>query len=325
MKWKSLAVIVAGAVLVSVLAACGSDSAPTPTKAAAAQPAAPVPTQVVAPAVVAPVAASAETTAPAETAVVAVVKEKPVLGGIWDYDRSVPKFHDPYDLRGPNDLNIWNSIIQMKFPMDPIKGIEFEPTLVTEYSVSADGTKWRLKLREGVTWHDGEVFNADDVVATTRRLLDNDFLLKPSKVAMRDVWAGVKKIDDYTVELDTGTPDATALTYLRSYEYPMVPEHLITGSDPTSSDVEKRWKLMGPGEGQSGTFSVGTGPFMVTDWKLDTYLTADKNPNYFKFDEDGVRLPYVDGMKYHHIADPIRRLAHFVSGGSEYSMGAGAV
>ena len=318
----NIAFLLVGLLLVGLLAACGADATPTPTQAASAQPAAPVPTQVVseAPSVTAPT----ETTAPAETTGPTMAKEDPVLGGIWDYDRSVPKFHDPYDLRGPSDLNIWNGIIQMKFPMDPIKGIEFEPTLAAEYTVSADGTKWRIKLRQGVTWHDGEVFNADDVVATTQRLLDTDFLLKPSKVAMRSVWAGVKKIDDYTVELDTGTPDATALTFLRSYEFPMVPGHLITGSDPTSSDVEKRWKLMGPGEDQSGTFSVGTGPFMVTDWKLDTYLTAKKNPNYFKFDEAGGRLPYMDGMKYHHIADPIRRLAHFVSGGSEYSMGAGA-
>ena len=325
MKWKSLAVIVAGAVLVSVLAACGSDATPTPTQAAAAQPAAPVPTQVVsqAPAVVAPVA-PAETTAPAETA---MVKEKPVLGGIWDYERGTPDFHDPYGLRaGFNNLNFANGLIQVRFPVDRNKGIEFEPYLGTEWTISADQTKWRFKLREGVTWHDGEVFNADDVVATTRRMLDNEFLTGSILVTMRSVLAGVEKIDDYTVEFDTGKPDATAFTYFASHYFTMTPAHLITGPNPASSDVEERWKLMGPNVNlnQTGTWYVGTGPWKVKDWKLDTTLIGEKNENYFKFDEDGVRLPYMQTLRYHDIPDGLRRLATFVSGNTEYSQGAGA-
>ena len=323
MRWKSLAVIVAGAMLVSLLAACGADATPTPTQAASSQPAAPVPTQVVsqAPSVTAPT----ETTAPAETTGPTMTKKEPVLGGIWDYERGTPDLHDPYYLRGgPQDLNIFNTLIQVKFPFNPATGIVFEPYLAESYTTSTDGSKWRFKLRQGVTWHDGEMFNADDVLATMGRLLDKDVIVSPLQVTIRNVIKNVTKIDDYTVEFDTGTADATALSYFRSHYIIMVPGHLITGSDPTSSDVEKRWKYMGISDKESGTYAIGTGPFSIKDWKLDTEMNLLKNQNYFKFDDEGRQVPYLDGLRYHDIPDPIRRMAFFVAGKSEYSQGGGA-
>ena len=172
MIWKSLAAVVAGAMLLGLFAACGSDdAAPAATQAPAAAEAAPVATA--APEAAAP---EAEAAAPAAEAA-APAAEKPVVGGIWDYERGTPDLHDPYFLRGgPSDLNIFNSLIQVKFPFDPAKGIVFEPYLAEEYSASTDGAKWTFKLRQGVTWHDGEVFNADDVLATTNRLLDPEFM-----------------------------------------------------------------------------------------------------------------------------------------------------
>jgi len=85
MIWKSLAAVVAGTMLLGLFAACGSDeAAPAATQAPAAAAAAPVAT-------VAP--AADDTTAPESAAaapaaeVAAPAAEKPVLGGIWDYER----------------------------------------------------------------------------------------------------------------------------------------------------------------------------------------------------------------------------------------------
>jgi ABC-type transport system substrate-binding protein len=324
MRWKSMSVIIAGALMVAMLAACGEDATPAPTQAPSTV--APAPTQ----------APSTDTTPddtmtqPDDTMTqpddsMTMAKEEPVLGGIWDYERGTPDLHDPYFLRGgPSDLNIFNSLIQMRFPFNPAEGIQFEPYLATEWTVSEDGSKWRFKLREGVVWHDNEVFDADDVIATTERLLDQDFIVQPLQVTIRKVLDSVTKIGDYEVEFDTGSADATALSYFRSHYFLFVPEHLITGTDPSSTDVEERWTRLGTQEGQSGTYATGTGPFYVKDWELDVEMNMLRNENYFRFDDEGRKVPYLDQVRYHDIPDPIRRMAFFVAGKSEYSQGPAA-
>jgi ABC-type transport system substrate-binding protein len=309
MRWKNLAVLVAGAMLVTLLAACGEDE--TPVTSGTVTGTAPVEAP-----------SGTTTTAPVGTAG-ALGTEGIELGGIWDYAGGTPDGHDPHTLAASfgNDWTVYNSLVQMKFPFDSAKGIEYEPYLATEWSTSEDGSKWRFKLREGVTFHDGELFNADDVVATVRRMLDPDFLVGTQRRVARDVFVGIEKVDEYTVELDTGEADITAFAYLSSHYMQIVPEHLIRGKDSNSSDVDERWTTIGVKEGDSGTYATGTGPFVVTDWKLDLTMNQVKNQNYFKFDEEGRRLPYMDGIKWHDIPEDIRNLAHFVAGNHEYNQG----
>ena len=326
---KTLPTLLLATLLIGLLAACdGAAPTATPTQTAAVEVPVPTPTptQVVVPTptrVVAPTAV-APSGGPAGTPAVITPAAKPVPGGIWDY-YSVPLGLDPYNRQAPiADLNFYNSLVQMKYPYDPIKGVQYEPTLATEWSQSADGSKWTLKLRQGVTWHDGEAFNADDVVVTTNRLLDEQFNVLIGQVPMRRIFRGIKKVDDYTVELDTGTANATTFAYLSSIAFPMVPEHLITG-DLTSTNVNKRWKIIGltTGRGReaTGTLAVGTGPFKMTRWQADVEALGERNPNYFKFDEEGNRLPYIASLRYKHLADPLRRIANFASGKQEYSHG----
>ena len=165
---------------------------------------------------------------------------------------------------------------------------------------------------------------ADDVIATTERLLDPDFIVQPLQVTIRRVLDSVTKIGDYEVEFDTGTADATALSYFRSHYFLQVPEHLIAGTNPDSSDVEERWTRLGINEGQSGTYSIGTGPFYVEDWALDVEMNMFRNENYFRVDDEGRPVPYLAHVRYHDIPDPIRRMAFFVAGNSEYSQGPAA-
>jgi ABC-type transport system substrate-binding protein len=122
MIWKSLTAVVAGAMLLGLFAACGSDeAAPAATQAPAAAAAAAAPVATVAPAAADTTATESAAAAPAAE-VAAPAAEKPVLGGIWDYERGTPDLHDPYFLRGgPSDLNIFNSLIQVSFPFDPAK------------------------------------------------------------------------------------------------------------------------------------------------------------------------------------------------------------
>jgi len=59
---------------------------------------------------------------------------------------------------------------------------------------------------------------------------------------------------------------------------------------------------------------VGTGPFRLNKWKQLEYLAVIKNTNYWQSDEQGVKLPYLDGVKINLISNPVIRISEFLNG-----------
>jgi peptide/nickel transport system substrate-binding protein len=304
--------------LLGLLAACGEDAAdPTPTTApgAAVDEATPTP-------IPSDIAAGIQATATPTPA-----GEKPVYGGVLNYPGGTPRGLDVWHAAAGGGLYTGamlyhSSPIQQYYPYDPSVGVKFEAGLAVEWNVQDDGS-WLLKLREGVTWHDGEAFNADDMVATFERMLDEDVLIFQKYVPMRNVFSAITKVDDYTVVIHTGgKTNATALAYLSSFLLPISPEHLITGPDPMSDDVEKRWTWVGPET--TGTLTVGTGPFRMVHWEPDVEIVAERFENYFLFDEFGQRLPYLDAWVSTSVPDATRKLGRFTAGVEDYTLGRGA-
>ena len=293
---RTIMVMVLGTLLSLVLIGCGSDEAtPTPTTAAQV-----VPETTAAPILPPPPISPPEYGGTINTAFGA--------GG-----QAAGRQPDPYYIQNLGmGWSINNGLIQQVFPFDPSKGVAFEPVLATEYSLSEDGTEWTFKLRQGVTFHDGEAFNADDVVATVKRFLDEEFLVHPIQNELKEIFKDVRKVDEYTVVLDTGVSLSSAFAWIGSIHMPILPAHIITG-DPSATDVLDRWKYMNPtGPGSSGTLGIGTGPFMMVENDPEIKTVMERNPNYFRFDEFGNRLPYLDRWVKHNIKDSIRQRAFFV-------------
>ena len=317
---RRLSIMAAGAVLLALLTACTQEqgeATATPTLTA------PEPTVVVSP--------PTPTATPTPTPTVAVVatpttpapeppRARPEYGGaLVTVSAGGRPVIDPYApqvaANSHHGFLLYNALVQQVWPFDPAKGPVFEPYLATEYTRSDDGTKWTFKLRQGVTFNDGEAFNADDVVATVERFLDADFLINSQATDLKLLFKGITKIDDYTVVLDTGTPDSTAFAWFSSPMMPILPGHLIKG-DVTAPEVLSRWKYLGldTQEGQTGDLGTGTGPFKLAEWDPVAQSISARNPNYFKFDESGNRLPYLDEVRFQWVPDPARRLADFTAG-----------
>ena len=77
---------------------------------------------------------------------------------------------DPNSINPPNGAermagNVFNQIFDSLFTSAPASG-ELVPALATEWEISEDGLEYSFTLREGVTYHDGTPFNAEDVAAT---------------------------------------------------------------------------------------------------------------------------------------------------------------
>ncbi|MFC9827059.1 ABC transporter substrate-binding protein [Streptomyces albogriseolus] len=138
-----------------------------------------------------------------------------------------------------------------------------EPALATALPRITDGGRtYTYTLRKGVRFSDGKPLTARDVVFTYRTVLDDDTnnTAKSELAAVKDVRA----VGDDTVVFTLHHPYApfAARTVL-----PIVPEHVAGGQDPNT--------------GPFNTKPVGTGPYVLADWRKGEKLTFKANPHYW--------------------------------------------
>jgi len=132
------------------------------------------------------------------------------------------------------------------------------PDLAESWEVSEDGLTYTFTLRQGVTWHDGEPFTAEDVAFTMAILRDPDFPGPPDLAAF---WRTVETYaeDDYTVRFVLTQP----LTAFPEYAgIGVLPSHLLAGLTPAEL-AEDTFNLS----------PIGTGPFR---WQTATLPEDDR-------------------------------------------------
>lgn len=151
----------------------------------------------------------------------------------------------------------WNEVSSMVYSrpivVDPFG--ELQPDLVESWSVSDDGTTYRLPIRRGVTWHDGEPFKVDDLALTLRMISDPAFhdRIKP---ALPDV-ASVTTDGD-VVELVFTRRVAGVLPLLA--RACVVPSHLVDAEAAASGELDRH--------------AIGTGPYRVVERTPDHVVFA---------------------------------------------------
>lgn len=87
--------------------------------------------------------------------------------------------------------------------------LEVEPALATEWSQTGP-TTWRFKLRQGVTFHDGTPFKADDVIFSIARAGATTSAMRIFTQTIKEV----RKVDDHTIDIETKVPDPILLSSL---------------------------------------------------------------------------------------------------------------
>lgn len=181
---------------------------------------------------------------------------------------------------------------------------EFIPVLAKEIPTfenggiveNADGTydiTWYL--HEGVQWHDGEEFTAEDVKFTL------DFVHNTPQVYNQSEYnkiIGVEIIDDYTIVM---TWDDLYTFYSGIFEA-MLPEHIL--GDLSWEEIAQYEPF------NRGKAFIGTGPFMFEEWKTGEYIRIVRNPNYWR----GSQYPLIDEMVWQFVPDQTARFNAMQSG-----------
>ncbi|MGO2747451.1 ABC transporter substrate-binding protein [Microbacterium sp.] len=144
----------------------------------------------------------------------------------------------------------------------------FSPWLATDWQVSVDSTTYTFELRDDVTFHDGEPFNADAVKANFDRIVAPETAsAQAASMLGADFYEGTTVIDEYTVEVTFSQPyspflQAASTANLGFYS----PKVLESSAD--------QLKAGGPG------INVGTGPFELTEYTPDQELVYTRNADY---------------------------------------------
>ncbi len=145
---------------------------------------------------------------------------------------------------------------------------ELEPTpeLAASWEIENGGRLYRFRLRDGVTWHDGQPFTSADVDYTVERVL-LEYHAR-ARASLGTVLDSVATPDPLTVEFHFRSPYAPLLQQLNVHEAPILPRHLFEGSDPLTNPATRA--------------PVGTGPFRFDAHVPDVEIRYVANRAYFK-------------------------------------------
>ena len=174
-------------------------------------------------------------------------------------------------------FNIFDRLVDVEVGTDGNSKIV--PSLAESWDISDDGLEYTFHLRQGVKFHNGNDFTAEDVAYTFHRMLtveggvNTEFIdqIKGADELLAgetDTLEGVEVADDYTIKVTLKEPFAGFLASISS------PGVSIYDSEATEA--------AGDQFGMDPAVTVGTGPFEFASWSFNNQLVLTRNEDYWK-------------------------------------------
>ena len=272
LRWALVPLMLAMAVVIACGGGDDDDAVPTQASTApASQPVAAEPTKVVADA--------------------PVVDEK--RGGVlirgtsrvfrrWDYNTE-PVWFAPQTMQ-----RIYSQLVRF----DPADGTTIIADAASAWSISADAKTFTFTIRDDIKFHDGNQLTPDDVVATFERAQNPpEGVTYIRLAAMRSVESITASGDEVTFVL--GAPDVDFLQNFAGAWGVIIPRIML----------ESEGGLDGPDK------IIGSGPYMIGDHEIDSFMETPKNPDFYLIAPDGDPYPYLDMIISVSLPDPEARIA----------------
>lgn len=181
--------------------------------------------------------------------------------------------------------NVYDTLVQ------PGDDLSMEPALAESWEISDDQLSWTFTLREGVVFHNGREFVADDVVFSYERIMDPDV---SANNAFR--FASVESVtapDDRTVVITLTRPTPNLLVNIGAFKgMAIIPREIVE-------------------DGTIDSQPVGTGPFKFVSQSPDQGILLERNDDYWRADEG---LPHLSAIRFIQIPDPTVKLTNLQTG-----------
>jgi peptide/nickel transport system substrate-binding protein len=174
---------------------------------------------------------------------------------------------DPHSMTESNTIGFLHHLFEPLVRYN--KELKIEPALAESWEI-VDGTTWRFHLRKGVTFHNGNAFTADDVVASITRAVDPSSPVKSNLPGVNEA----KKVDDHTVDLLLSGTDPILLNYLTNI-YILDQEWMSEHDALMPSDIRKGK------ENYAVNNANGTGPFKLESRQPDAKTVLVVNENWW--------------------------------------------
>ncbi len=174
--------------------------------------------------------------------------------------------------------HLYNNLVRLNL-VDGLRSVV--PDLAASWEIAEDGLTYTFTLREGVKFHDGEPFSADDVVATFNRILSPpEGVVIPIRADMSMVSA-VEAVDPQTVKFTLSSPRAYFLYLLAGTTMVILSKKTLEANNNDLREVQ---------------VAPGTGAFKFVEYKTAEKWTFERNPEYWD-----PELPYADKLEMLHV------------------------
>src|SRR5271169_2745701 len=195
-------------------------------------------------------------------------------------------------------MHVFNNLVMYKQDVAQTSLQTVIPDLATGWTWNEEGTELTFPLRQGVKWHDGKPFTANDVKCTWDLLMgtgSDKLRINPRKSWYNNV-EEVAVRGDYEVTFKLKRPQPALIALLASGWSPIYPCHV------PARDMRQH--------------PIGTGPFKFVEFKPNEQIRVARNPDYWKPGH-----PYVDGIEWTIVRDVSTRLLSFIAGQADVYFG----
>ncbi len=202
---------------------------------------------------------------------------------------------DPHSLNEAVQLGFLNNVFEALVTRD--KALNVVPSLALSWK-AVQPNVWRFELRQGVTFHDGSVFDADDVVFSLNRARGDGSDVRAQLGSVKDV----RKTGKYQVEVETSAPNPILPDVITNI---MIMSRVWAETNGAQKPVDRRRGI----ENAASFRAVGTGPYRLRERQPGVRTTASRYLPWWGKNEGNI-----DEVIFTPVANDATRVAALVAG-----------